>query len=197
MPWKKNFDIDEATQKAIEVFWAKGFEATSISDLVDAMEINKGSLYNAFGSKNDLFLTALRRYDCDNRKKTLAHLEAMNAPVEAIRQLFDGLVDKSLADPARKGCLLVNTALELPNHSEDVQGMVTSALDEFEQFFKNSIRLGQRCGDIPRTVDPETAAKALLTLVVGLRVLSRGVFDGVSLGAIRDQAMQIVQPKVH
>lgn len=196
MPWKKTFDIDQATQKAIEVFWAKGFEATSISDLVEAMEINKGSLYNAFGSKNDLFLTALRQYDNDNRKKTLLRLEALNDPVEAIRQLFDGLVEKSLADPERKGCLLVNTALELPNHSDDVQGLVTAAFDEFEQFFKNGIRLGQRRGDIPRSVDPETAAKALLALVAGLRVLSRGVFDSMSLGAIRDQAMQIVQPKL-
>lgn len=192
MPWKKNFDLHEATAKATNVFWAKGYEATSISDLVKAMEVNKGSLYNAFGSKKDLFVRALLQYDRENRQETLTQLAAMRDPVTAIRMLFDGLIAESQADPECKGCLLVNTALDLPNHDEDVQVMVISALDEFEQFFSESIRLGQEQGSISTKVDPAIAAKSLLALVVGLRVLARGTFDSAGLGSIRDQAMLVI-----
>lgn len=193
MPWKKNFDLDEATSKATDVFWAKGYEATSITDLVDAMGVNKGSLYNAFGNKKELFIRALLHYDRKSRQKLLAALAARNDPVAAIMALFDRMIDESVADNQRKGCMLVNTALELPNHDPDVQEMVKSALLEFEKFFEASVKLGHQQGTIPQTVDPTTASKSLLTLVVGLRVLARGVFDRTSLDAIRDQALQIIK----
>lgn len=193
MPWKKSFDLDEATAKAIEVFWAKGYEATSVSDLVDAMDLNKGSLYNAFGSKKDLFVRAFLQYDRENRQKTLSDLASMDDPVTAIRALFDGLIAESKADKQRKGCLLINTALDLPNQDKDVQVMVTSAMDDMQLFFKRQIEIGRERGEISNVVDPSTAAKSMVALVVGLRVLARGAFDNAGLGAIRDQAMQVIK----
>lgn len=189
MPWVKDFDVDEAVDRAMKVFWAKGYEATSISNLVDAMQINKGSLYNAFGSKKALFTRAFLKYDRENRQATLKQLEAMDDPVHAIEILFDGLVAESAADTERKGCLLVNTALDMPNHSKDIQDMVTSALLEFEGFFERTIKAGQACGQISPSIDASEAAKSLLNQVVGLRVLARGVFDATSLETIRDQAL--------
>lgn len=189
MPWVKDFDVDAAVDRAKEVFWAKGYEATSMADLTKAMQINKGSLYNAFGNKKALFTRALLKYDRENRQATLKQLEAMEEPVTAIRTLFDGLVAESQTDKERKGCLLVNTALDLPNQSEEVQRMVTSALEEFEQFFVRMIERAQARGEVSEKLDAGEAAKSLLTQVVGLRVLARGVFDSQSLKAIGDQAL--------
>ena len=192
MPWVKDFDVDEAVDRAMKVFWAKGYEATSISDLVKAMEINKGSLYNAFGSKKDLFTRAFLKYDVENRHATIRQLEAMGDPVRAIEVLFDALIAESLDDAERKGCLLVNTALDLPNQPQDIQDMVTSALDGFEAFFERRINDGQKTGRIPADIDAKEAAQALLTLVVGLRVLARGTFDAAGLEAIRAQALRTI-----
>ncbi len=189
MPWVKDFDEEDVVKRAMKVFWAKGYESTSISDLLRVMEINKGSFYNAFGSKKALFVRALLKYDRENRQRSIATLEALGDPVASIKTLFDGLVKESLADTEQKGCLLVNTALDLPNHSEDIKEMVTSALKDFEKFFERLIRVGQERGEIPDTIDVSQTAKSLLTQVVGLRVLARGVFDEASLRAIGIQAL--------
>jgi len=190
MPWVKDFDVDEAVDRAKQVFWAKGYEATSIANLVDAMKINKGSLYNAFGSKKALFVRALLKYDRENRQATLRQLEAMDDPIRAIETLFDGFIDESLADAEHKGCLLVNTALELPNQSKDIQDLVVAAMADLEGFFKRMITLAQTRGEVSSDLDANQVAKSLLSQVVGLRVLSRGVADATSLNAIRTQALR-------
>lgn len=192
MPWEKNFDLDEATDRAIGVFWKKGYEATSMSDLVEGMGINKGSLYNAFGSKKALFDRALLRYDQQNRQKAIAQLSQIPDGREAIQMLFDGLVAETEADTENQGCMLVNTALELPLHEQDVQDMVTSALAEFAEFFKVSIKKGQAAGTIPKALDPDQTAKSLVSSVVGLRVLARGAFDMDGIRAIRDAAVRMI-----
>ena len=190
MPWEKDFDVDVAIGRAMKIFWAKGYEATSISDLVAAMQINKGSLYNAFGSKKKLFTRALLNYDRENQQALLSQLEAMDDPVLAIRTLFDSVIAESEADSERKGCLLVNTALELPHHSKDIQDMVTAALKDVEGFFERAIKRAQTRGQVPSTLDASESAKSLLSQMVGLRVLARGVFDMTSLSAIRTRALQ-------
>ena len=190
MPWVKDFDVDAAVGSAMKVFWAKGYDSTSISDLTKAMQINKGSLYNAFGSKKALFTQALLKYERENHQAVIKRLEAKDDPVAAIRTLFDALIAESQADAERKGCLLINTALELPHHSEDIQRMVTAALGDIEQFFRCAIERAQERGQVPAKLDAGEAAKSLLTQVVGLRVLARGAFDEKSLKAIGTQALE-------
>ena len=181
MPWVKDFDVDGAVDDAMRVFWAKGYEATSISDLVEAMRINKGSLYNAFGSKKELFTRALLRYDRENRRAVVKQLEAMDDPVRAITTLFDSLIAESECDLDRKGCFLINTALELPNHPHDIQDMVRSALRDMEQFFERTVELARTRGEAPPYLDSGEIAKSLLAQLVGLRVLARGAFDAGAL----------------
>jgi TetR/AcrR family transcriptional repressor of nem operon len=193
MPWEKNFDTDEAIDKATQVFWAKGFEATSLADLLKEMGINKGSFYNAFGSKKSLFTQSLLKYDREQRRQVLEQLSSLQDPILAINTLFDALVEQSLADVERKGCFLVNTALDLPNHDEDIQKTVKKGLNDFEAFFEQQVRLGISTGAIPDRVNITVTAKGLLTLVVGLRVLARGVFDQPSLTAIKTQARDLIK----
>lgn len=192
MPWEKNFDIDVATDSAVRIFWLKGCEATSMSELIKGMEINKGSLYNAFGNKKSLFVRALLKHDRNNRHSAITQLSEMDDPVRAIRTLFDGLIAESEDDTDRKGCMLLNTALDLPNHESDVQEMVINALQEFEEFFVNQIKIGQQRGEVHNKLDPNTTANSLLTFVVGIRGLARGAFDGAALRKIRNQALKLI-----
>ena len=192
MPREKLFDLDDAIAGAQKVFWAKGYEATSLADLTEGMGINKGSLYNAFGSKKALFIRALLKYDLDNRQATLKQLAAIDDPVVVLTKLFDGVIAESLADSEHKGCLMINTALDLPNHGEDIRHMVTDALGDFEFFFRRLIVAGQKSGKISKDVKARQTAKSLLALVVGLRVLARGVFDIASLRAIKKDALRLI-----
>ncbi|MEM7046850.1 MAG: TetR/AcrR family transcriptional regulator [Pseudomonadota bacterium] len=193
MPWEKSFDMDEALDRATEVFWAKGYEGTSMSDLLKATGINKGSLYNAFGSKQGLFVKAILKYDSQSRKATLERLRDQNNPIGAISGLFDALIEESVSDPDKKGCFLVNTALNLPNQEAVIAKHIKSGMNDSEKFFFDHISLGKKNGDIPDHVDARSSAKGLLALVAGLRVLARGIFDKKSLRAIKSQALKIIE----
>lgn len=192
MPWEKSFDVDDALDRATNIFWTKGYEATSMSDLVDGMGINKGSLYNAFGSKRELFTRVLLKYDQDKREELVSQLEKLDDPVAAIEAFFDTVVSQSLTDANKRGCLVINTVLEFPNQSEDIQRAVTDSLGELEGFFLRMIKLGQKRGDIPAAVKASQAAKSLLAMVVGLRLLARGVFDAKAMRAAKSNALKLI-----
>ncbi|WP_424972863.1 TetR/AcrR family transcriptional regulator [Dinoroseobacter sp. S76] len=189
MPWKKDFDTDVALGDAMRAFWSKGYEATSITDLTKAMNINKGSLYNAYGGKHELFLSAVSKYNRDNQQATLRKLEQMDDPLDSITMLFEALVAESLADDEKRGCFLVNTALELPNHTEDVREIISQSFTDMEAFLERSIVAGQAKGSILADLDPSETAKSLLSQIVGLRVLARGVFSHSSLNTIKKEAI--------
>ncbi|MBA4783742.1 MAG: helix-turn-helix transcriptional regulator [Rhizobiales bacterium] len=191
MPWEKAFDLNEATDRAIEVFWKKGYEATSMADLVKCMAINKGSLYNAFSSKQVLFTRALMRYETEYCTKALAALSDIEDPVQALTALFDDIVAETRKDPDCKGCLLVNTALDLPNQSEETKTLVTNSFDTFRVFFKTMSESGQARGQIPLSVSPEDASKSLLAFLIGMRVLARGSFDTICLDTLKREALRL------
>ena len=176
----------------MDVFWSKGYAATSIADLTEAMGINKGSLYNAYGGKEKLFVEALSKYELENHRQLLASIEESEEPVEAISVLFDGLIEEGIEDGETKGCLLVNTAVELPFHSDLIKRIVSGALAEIEAFFRRTVTRGQKNGQIEADIDPKKTAKGLMTLVMGLRVLARGAVPPESLRDIKHQALRLI-----
>lgn len=191
MPWEKTFDEDVAVEKAMQVFWEKGFDSASIADLIDGTGINRGSLYNAFGGKKSLFVKALRKYDVD-RQAMLAGLEALDDPRKAIATFFDSIVANTVADKHHKGCFMFNTALDISTHDDEVKDIVTKGVKAVEAFFRRSIEVGQARGEIPGGLDPSATAKTLLALVVSIRVLGRGVFSEPALQEIADEAKRLV-----
>lgn len=191
MPWEKSFNEQEVLDSATQVFWQKGYNSTSIADLIERTGLNRGSLYNAYGGKQALFVKALQNYD-HARHKMLATLEVLDEPKKAIVKFFDDLVMNTLADKERKGCFLFNTALEIYAHDQDVNEIVTRGINQIEAFFRRSIEVGQARGDIKDELNPEEAAKALIALTVAIRVLGRGVFDESALKMIANQAKKII-----
>lgn len=186
------YDEDIAIARAMNLFWRKGYEPTSISDLTAAMGINKGSLYHSFGSKQELFLQVFLKYNVEYRRATLQRMAQHSNPCAAIADLFELIVQQSIEDEEKKGCFLVNTALEMSSHSEDVQVLIRQGMAEFEAFFLDQLALAKEQQLIPQTVDVPETAKGLLALVIGMRVLARGVFSESGLNAIRLQALKLI-----
>ena len=191
MPWEKSFDEETAVKNAMRVFWEKGFEPASIADLLAGTGLNRGSFYNAFGGKQQLFVKALLKYDQD-RQAMLARLEALDDPQKAIATFFDDTVVNTVADRDHKGCFLFNTALQIKAHDEEVNAIVTNGVREIEAFFRRSIEVGQARGEMPKELVPEETAKALLALTVAIRLLGRGVFTEASLRTIADEGKRMV-----
>lgn len=174
MPKEKSFQVDAALEAALQVFWAKGFEQTTITDLLEATGIQRQSLYNAFGDKNGVFVRALLKYEGDYRRTTFSHLEAMGSPPAAVQAVFDAAV--ASCDPANGplGCLLVNTAIDLPLHTPEVQTIVRAGLDEMRSALERLVSHGQVRGEFPASLDPAATASVLQSSLIGLRTLARG-----------------------
>jgi len=192
MPWKKSFNEQEVLDKAMRVFWQKGFNSTSIADLIECTGLNRGSLYNAYGGKQQLFVKALLNYD-RSRLEALASLEALDDPYKAIFKFFDNHVSVSVADLDRKGCFLFNTASDIYAHDQQVNQIVTNGIGRIEAFLRRCIEVGQVRGCIRIDLVPADTAKTLLALALAIRVLSRGVFNEEALQTIANQAKQLVK----
>jgi len=173
MPWEKQFDIDEVLDKAMQVFWSQGYEATSMQDLLNSMGINRGSLYSTYRDKHSLFLAALRMYDDKVRSMRLSNLESKYDPKEAIRQLLLTFFTQVTGLSDKRGCFLTNTALELATRDPEAGKIVSQSQKEIEAFFKRMIIKGKAAGEIAPDVQPEETASGLLASLMGLAVLSR------------------------
>lgn len=183
----KDFDEDRAIDAAVDCFWQHGYETSSVRDLADAMKIGGTSLYNAFGDKRALFRRSLERYANRSMRERIARLQAAHRPREAIEAFLREIVDRSLSDRDRKGCLLVNSALDVAPHDAELGRVVAGYLDEIRQFFGRNLAAARRAGQVPRRLDPDDAATHLLGVVIGIRVLAR-------TGARRKALEAVVQP---
>lgn len=195
MPRKKEFDVDAVLDKAMTAFWTRGYEATSLNNLLDCMQIQRASLYNAFGDKHTLFLETLRRYDAALRRAEVAKLVQMPSPRQAILGLFRDTIALVVHDGARNGCFLINTALELSPHDPEVAEVVREAFTHMEQqFFRKMIEKGRAIGEIAKSVMPAPTSRALLSLFIGLNVLSRSRPEKLLLESIAKQAEALLPP---
>ncbi len=192
MPRPREFDEATVLDAATGQFWRHGYAATSMRELGGAMGLVPASLYNAFGSKHALFARCLDRYLDENMRERIARLEATHSPQGAIEAFLDEIVVRSLADP--RGCLLVNSAIELAPHDGAVGALVAARLDELERFFHRCVLAGQRDGSIAVAPDARDLARLLLTTVMGLRVLARARPEPALLRGAAQQALALLQP---
>ena len=167
-------EFDEATvlEAAMNCFWAQGFESTSVRDLAEEMGITGASLYNAFGDKRSLYRRALAYYLETSVRDRVSRLEQL-PPFAAIRAFFDEVIERSLADKQRRGCMLVNAALELAPYDAEIQNVVSQEMVFIETFFRRCIAAGQQDGTISPARPPAELAKLLLSVLLGIRVLAR------------------------
>jgi TetR/AcrR family transcriptional repressor of nem operon len=183
----REFDEDRALDAAVDCFWSRGYEATSVRDLAREMGIGGASLYNAFGGKRALFARVLERYANRSTRERIARLEAGHRPREAIRAFLAEVIDRSLKDRDCKGCLLVNSALDIGPHDAELGRAVTTYLEEIRAFFRRNVEAMIEAGQAPRGTDAEALSTHLLGVLMGMRVLAR-------TGARRRTLEAVVQP---
>ncbi len=168
----REFDEATALEAAMNCFWAQGYELTSVRDLAEQMGITGASLYNAFGDKRSLYRQALHHYLEQTVRDRVARLERL-APFAAIRTFFDEIVERSVTDKQRRGCMLVNAALELAPYDPEFQKIVAEEMIFIEAFFRRCIEAGQKDGTISAIRPAAKLAKLLLSVLLGIRVLAR------------------------
>jgi TetR/AcrR family transcriptional repressor of nem operon len=191
----KEFDETRALDAAVDCFWLRGYGATSVRDLTDAMGIGGPSLYNAYGDKRALFRRSLERYANRSMRERIARLEARHRPIEAIRAFVAEIIDRSLKDPDRRGCLLINSALDVAPHDAEIGAVVAGYLDEIRAFFRRNLEAGRRAGGLPRSLDPEQVAGHLLGVVAGIRVLARTGAKRRALEDVARPALALLEPR--
>lgn len=195
MPRKKQFAVDDVKKKAMRTFWDQGYRGTSMQDLVETMGINRASLYDTFGDKYALFIETLHNYNDDYAKPFFARLRRTNSPRQAIIALFDEICDGISKGEEQNGCYIINTALEMSPHDAKVSKIVNRTFAYVEKnFFRKMIEQGQASGEISRAVIPTTTSRTLLSLLIGLRVLSRNHPEKALLHSFKKQVEGLVPP---
>lgn len=167
----KEFDPDTALQAAMEVFWRKGYEATSMEDLVDHLGVGRASIYATFGNKQELYRKALQRYG--ESDPVVQRLSQPGSAIAAIRALLHDRVEEILADPDRKGCFVINTAAECLPGDERLTRQVESAWSAVEIALTSALYRAQAQGELSADKRPRELGRFLVTVLEGLYVLAK------------------------
>lgn len=171
----REFDVDEVLDAAMQCFWSNGYEATTLTDLVAATGLLKGSLYQAFGDKHSLFKQSLGLYLANMRTAVRATLAASARPVDGIRNTLHRVIDIADADSERpRGCMAINSLIELVPKDADVRSIMLEHRQYMQELFVEKLIAAQAAGDIDRQRDPEQTFALLMTFVAGLAATMKG-----------------------
>jgi TetR/AcrR family transcriptional repressor of nem operon len=193
----RTFDEEKVLDAAVACFWRRGLGATSVRDLAGEMGINSPSLYNSFGDKRALFTRALGRYAELWMRERIARLENEASPKSAIRNFLQELIERSISDRERRGCLIVNSALEVSPHDVELRGVIAAYLREIEMFFRRCLQRGQYAGEIGPNIDPDDTARHLLGIVLGIRVAARSRPERALLEGMVRPALALLDHSTH
>ncbi len=177
----KEFDQDEALHKAMEVFWSRGYEAASIQDLVEHMGVNRQSLYDTFGDKHALFLQALDRYHEVESRKLFDLLERPGSVKKALRQLFTVVIEGSLCEGGRRGCLMVNAMSELSGRCKATAARTCRNMEAVEGAFYRALLRGKKEGELKGVREPRAVARFLYSSLQGLVLMAKATQDRKTL----------------
>ena len=169
----RSFDVDAAVERAMNVFWSRGYHATALPDLLRATKLSRGSLYAAFGDKHTLFLRALDRYIADALTRMDTEFASGREPVQGLRTYLAGYVDRTSGANGRRGCLLVATAMELAGQDAEVARRVAGFFKAMETKVADALSRAKAAGKLADGVEPSSAAKILVCFVEGLRVVGK------------------------
>lgn len=190
MARSKEFDEQAVLDKAMTVFWAQGYETTSIQDLVDEMQIHRRSLYDTFGDKHTLFLQTLDRY-AKIIHQNFENQLTKDMPIrEQLSVLFEMAISQNEDQP--RGCLLVNSATELALIDEEVAKKIQELFTSAETQIYDLLSIAQRNGEISTAIDIKTLASYLHNSLVGIRVLAKTTNDKSKLESIIQLTLSIV-----
>ena len=191
MPRVQLFNREKALDKAMRVFWEKGFNGTSTRDLEKATGLGTSSIYNSFGGKEDLFFETLQHYLKAEQKRLIQSIGDIPSALKAITALFECvLLEDSTVDKKRMGCFLVNSVTELANLHPRLNKFAVDARNATIDLLKELLKKAQQQNEIPLTKNPDQLAVYLQTLMTGMKVTGMLVKDKKELKSIINVILQ-------
>lgn len=192
MPRVKEFEPDVALQRALELFWERGYEATSMADLVEHLGIGRASLYATFGSKHELYLKALERYTQTRDPDVVEMLSHPGPVVPAIRRLIETYVEQAVGAGAHRGCMVVNAAVET-SADPAVARLVGHSWRAIEVALTTALTRARTQGELAAETDPQALAAFVLVLLQGIKVVGQGDPDPGRIRAAADHALSMLR----
>jgi TetR/AcrR family transcriptional repressor of nem operon len=188
----REFEINDALEKAMEAFWAKGYDATSMVDLMKVMNLNKGSIYAAFGNKHALFTKALTQYTDTTYARIKNIFSSTEAPNEAIKIFFDKmLVEQSIpTDKVKTGTLMVNSIIELAPHDESAKIILNRQVKRLEAIFSKAIGKGQETGVFRNDTNAKDLAIEVSVFIFGIMSYRKTGCDIAKIQSITDNYLK-------
>ncbi|WP_442600627.1 TetR/AcrR family transcriptional regulator [Paenibacillus sp. KN14-4R] len=169
----REFDEEKVLDAAMQLFWEKGYEATSLSDLTARMGIQRPSIYSAFGDKKELFEAVLRKYTMSRASDVRARLQSHSSVKEAFSTFFDDVVAEEYSEDRSRGCFCINTMVELAPHDEKFEILTREHQMYLAVIFQETIERGVRTGELEANTDTKAVARALLIALIGLTVMMK------------------------
>lgn len=189
----REFDLDEALDKAIVAFSELGYHATSLSKLTDAMEITEGSLYKAFRDKRAVFLAAFERYLRQRNDRLALEYASARTGRDKVKAVLRVYAENSHGKAGRQGCLVVGSAVDLATLDPEMAKRAASVLAGHEKRLAGFIRQGQEDGSISSKINPAVTARLLLCVVQGMRVLGKTGRSLTEMESLIDPAMKLLE----
>jgi TetR/AcrR family transcriptional repressor of nem operon len=181
MARSREFDEDDVLERAMQVFWRRGYQATSLNHLLEAMGLSKSSFYETFGTKRDLLLTALRRYAGSGMAGLIAPLLGKDASRPEIEKTFAKMVRHARSAEGRRGCLVNNTLGEVAPNDEVVFTATREVLEQLESILTAVVERGQLKGEITRKENARSIARFLANAIGGLNLAAKARPDRATL----------------
>lgn len=189
----KEFDPDEALEKAMGLFWRKGYLETSIDDLVAETGVSRYGLYGTFGDKRGLFLAALERYSACVVSLLLRELERSTSSLDDLRTYFEVVIAHADTPPGNNGCLIVNTGTELASDDPEAAAAVKAHQARLRRAFTTALRNAVEAGDLDPSFDVPRHADYFVGVVYGMASLVRSKADPETLARYIDVALETVR----
>ncbi|MBP1991915.1 TetR/AcrR family transcriptional regulator [Paenibacillus eucommiae] len=169
----REFNEEQALDLAMQIFWEKGYEATSLSDLTSRMGIQRPSIYAAFGDKKGLFEAALRKYTRAHASYVRTTLQNYTSVKEAFRIFFEGLVAEAYKENLNKGCFCINTMVELAPHDAKFEILTREHQMYLSATFQETIERGIRTGELEASLNAKALAQTLVVSLIGITVMMK------------------------
>ncbi|MFB5760616.1 TetR/AcrR family transcriptional regulator [Paenibacillus medicaginis] len=186
----KEFEVNEVLDKAIHLFWVQGYEKTSMQELVEYMGIHRRSIYDTFGDKHALFMSALKRYEAIQNNKMRLLVEKQE-PVKQLLQYFLQTTLEKEGDP--QGCFLVNSGVELGVLDQEVSSFVEDSYTKTEKLLYELILIGQQTGEIAAKLDPDVLSHYFMNAWLGLRTMVKTATNQEKLSGIINTTLSILE----
>jgi len=193
MPRTIEFDRQEVLLKAMILFNEKGYAACSIRNLLDAMGLNRGSLYAAFGDKRTLYLEALELYEQLSVDGFEAFLATGDSPVQNIHAFFEMAFLGLTKELLRAGCFFVNTIVEMTDIDQELVNVAGSKLGRLEAAFEQALKRSQEIGELSKDKNPVALARFLGSTIKGLRITCKETQDKEVVGSIIKIALKALE----